>query len=394
MTLKRGRVLYLDCFSGASGDMILGGLLDAGASLSSVREALKGLGLPGWELTTREVRKGPLRALKVEVTTAEDPPHRSYPTIVKILQQADVPEPVRSKAALIFEFLAKAEARVHGIAVEDVHLHEVGAIDAIVDIVGVAAALTDLDPALVVSSPITTGRGLIGTAHGTIPVPAPAVTELLRGAPLIERGDQELVTPTGAAIIAACTHRFGALPPMKLQAVGYGAGARDTEVPNVLRVLIGEGSSEDGGEPRVLVECNLDDMSPELIPYAIERLLHAGAEDAWTSPILMKKGRPALTLSALVDAASLDVVLEVLYKETTTLGARVRGVGKYELERSWSTVQVEGYDIRVKVGYLNDAVVNIAPEHDDAVKVAQVTGVPLKEVYRRALSAYERAGDR
>lgn len=388
------KLVYFDCFSGAAGDMILAALLDAGASEDEVRHALGALDLEGWELELHRVRRGAISAARAEVRVTDASPARTYRDIQAILARASLEAGVRRRAEAIFRLLAEAEGSVHGIAPEEVHFHEVGALDALVDVVGAAAALESLAPERVVVSPITTGRGMTDSAHGPIPVPAPAVTALLRGAPLVERGDAELITPTGAAILMASADSFGVLPGITLRATGYGAGARELEIPNVLRVLVGDaGAYPEAGE-RMLVETNLDDMSPELIPYVIERLLESGAEDAWTTPIIMKKGRPALILSLLVAPERCDQVLGTLYRETTTLGARMRQVGKSELERSWTTVQVQGYDIRVKVARFRGELVNAAPEHDDAAKVARLTELPLKEVYRQAMSAYEDIGAR
>lgn len=382
------KVLYLDCFSGASGDMFLGALTDAGASEAAVRSALDSLQVSGWSLGFEDVRRAGLRARQALVDAPEQERARHHSDIVALLENSSLPDGVRRRAVATFAALAEAEARVHGIPVEAVHFHEVGALDALVDIVGTAAALEDLAPDVIVCSPVATGRGFVEAAHGTIPVPAPAVVELLRGAPLVERGERELITPTGAAIIAASTDRFGPLPEMTLLATGYGAGSHDDPgAPNVLRVLVGEMEAEPAAvvaASHLVLETNLDDMSPELIPYAIERLLGAGAQDAWTSPIIMKKERPAVTLSVLCGAPELDAVLDVLYAETTTLGVRIRSTGKHELEREWTTVEVEGYEVRVKIGKHKGEVVNVAPEYEDAVKVARITGLPLKEIYRRA----------
>lgn len=384
------RVLYFDCFSGASGDMILGALLDAGASRAAVMDALTGLDVPDWDMDVSETSRSGLRAVKVEVTVGDDPHPRSYAEIRTLLERSPLPGEVRERAQTIFQRLARAEGAVHGVEVEQVHFHEVGSVDAIVDIVGSAAALADLAPEKVLVSEITTGRGLVTGAHGPIPVPAPAVIELLRGAPLAERGEDELITPTGAAILAASADSFGPLPLMTLSSVGYGAGTRETNVPNVLRVLVGDvQTTGSGSRDRLLIETNIDDMSPELIPHVIERLLSTGAEDAWTTPIVMKKGRPAITLSALAPHDAVDELLDVIYAETTTLGVRLRDVGKNELEREWAQTEVEGYPVRVKIARRAGSITNIAPEYEDAVKVANVTGLPLKEVYARAVKGFE-----
>ena len=382
------KALYLDCFSGAAGDMILGALVDAGAPEDAVRTSLEALDIPGWELRFTPVSRAGLRATRAEVTAAPSPEARSYIEVAALIERAPLADGVKRRALDTFRVLGEAEARVHGVPLEEVHLHEAGAVDAIVDIVGCAAALEALRPELVVTSPITTGRGIISSAHGPIPIPAPAVTELLAGATLTERGDVELITPTGAAIIAAATTRFGPIPAMTLEATGYGAGAREDEIPNVLRVLVGEVSDDERDASALLIECNLDDMSPELVPYVIEKLIATGAQDAWTTPIVMKKGRPALKLAVLTARAEMDSILEVLFTETTTLGLRMTPVAKRELEREWTNVDVEGYIVRVKIGRFEGRIATASPEYEDASKVARLTGLPLKEVYRRALQGY------
>lgn len=379
------RILYFDCFSGASGDMILGALLDAGASEEAVRESLEGLGLSGWSLSIVETDRNGLRALRAVVETATDR-SRTYADIVRILDRAELPGMVRTRATEAFESLAVAESRVHGTPLEEVHFHEVGALDAIVDIVGSCAALEDLAPERIFCSPITTGGGIARSEHGTIPVPGPAVTELLPRAELRFEGRDELLTPTGAALLATFVDTFGVPPLLRLQANGYGAGRRNPKegLPNTLRVLVGEATDVEPLRDHLVIETNIDDMSPELIPYVIERLLAGGAQDAWTMPITMKKGRPGFTLFVLAPGDALQEVLDTVYSETTTLGVRLRPVGKDELDREWQAVQVEGYTVRLKLGKRRGAVTTVSPEYEDAVKVARLTGLPLKEVYARA----------
>ena len=377
------KVLYFDCFSGAAGDMILGALIDAGASEEAVRASLDALQVSGWELRFESTTRAGLRATKAEVEVEPGPGSRRYADIESTIHGAPLDDGVTQRALATFRALAEAEARVHGVAVGEVHLHEAGALDAIVDVVGSSAALESIDPQLVVTSPIATGHGFISSAHGRLPIPAPAVVELLSGATLIERGTDELITPTGAAILATATDRFGSMPPMRLSATGYGAGTLDPEVPNVVRVMIGE-LDEAEGTPALLIECNIDDMSPELIPYVIERSMAAGAQDAWSTSIQMKKGRPALKLAVLTTHADADSIMEVLFTETSTLGVRMTPADKRELDREWADADVEGYTVRVKLGRYEGRVVTASPEYEDASKVARLTGLPLKEVYRRA----------
>lgn len=380
------KTLFFDCFSGAAGDMILGALVDAGVPEEAVRAALERLDLPGWELTFEEVERGALRALRASVSTEETHAHRTINDIESIIRAGDLPAGVRERALETFELLARAEAKVHGVPRDEVHFHEVGAVDAIVDIVGAAAALEHIAPERVVTSAIPTGRGETSSEHGIIPVPGPAVIELLGGAILYGAGEGELVTPTGAAILAAASHSFGPLPQMRLQASGYGAGSRDLPTANVLRVLMGQSvGSGPAGTAAALIETNIDDMSPELVAHALQILLDEGASDAWLTPIVMKKGRPAWTLSVLAPPPMVESLLETLYRETTTFGARVTEVHKDELERAWQEVEVAGATVRLKVGTRGGRPVTMSPEHEDARRAAFGTGKPLKAVYEEAM---------
>lgn len=380
-------VLYFDCISGAAGDMLLGALIDAGASEPAIRRSLEGLRLPDWELGIERVTKSGLSATQVTVTAPEASTSRTHSEIQALLQRADLSEGVRRRALATFRVLAEAEAKIHASDPEHVHFHEVGGVDALIDIVGCCAALDDLAPSRIAASALVTGRGWTRSAHGDLPVPAPAVLEILRGIPLSERGTEELVTPTGAAILRTATDSFGSMPQMAVDAIGYGAGSRELEWPNVVRVLIGREASRDAAQEQSwLIETNIDDMNPELIPYCIESLVDAGASDAWTSPIVMKKGRPAFTLSVLVRETARDEALEVLYRETTTLGVRMYPVTKDELEREWVKVQVLDQQVRVKLGLKGKNIVSVSPEYEDALIAARAEGVPLREIYDRALA--------
>jgi pyridinium-3,5-bisthiocarboxylic acid mononucleotide nickel chelatase len=381
------RTLYFDCFSGAAGDMILGALVDLGVPVEAVRAELDALDLPGWDLRVEEVQRGGLRATSVEVVLDGADRRRPYREIVNVIESARLSPPVASRALRAFERIARAEARVHGLEIDDVHFHEVGSLDAIVDVVGCSAALEYLSPERVVTSTLATGAGTVRGSHGILPVPPPAVAELLAGtgATIEQRGNDEMLTPTGAAILAANSDAFGRLPAMALEATGYGAGTRDTASPNVLRAMLGD--ADDGTvEDVVVVECNIDDMNPELFPHVIDRLLGAGAQDAWVTPIVMKKGRPAFALSALAPRAMSERLATVLFEETSTLGLRITGADKVALEREWVEVEVVGARVRVKVGRRGSSVFTAAPEFEDAAEAARTTGLPLKEIYDRARS--------
>ena len=385
-------VVCFDCWSGASGDMILGALLDAGAPLQEVRSCIEALNVTGWDVDVRTVTKAGLRATRVTVAVQEQSTARNYPDIVDLLERAQLPDRVRQRALRAFSLLADAEGRVHAVPRDEVHFHEVGATDAIIDIVGSSVALEHFSPERVVTSVIATGSGTTQSAHGTLPVPAPAVVELLAGsgAPLEGRPTpHELVTPTGAAFLVAVSDEFGAIPPMRLRSSGYGAGERELETPNVMRVLIGDTHPEHEAQRQqaVLLETNLDDANPELLAHAVDVLMSHGAQDAWVTPIVMKKGRAAFCLSALADPADVDRMTEIIYQETTTFGIRSQRVEKDTLEREWVEVQVEGAPVRVKLARRGSVVFTASPEYEDALAVAKTKKLPLKDVYRLAVQA-------
>ena len=378
-------VLYFDCASGVSGDMILGALLDAGVPEDVVRSSLDALGLANWALDVSSTTKNGIRASRADVSVTEAEGPRTYREMRSLLEASPLPAGVRTRALTTIETLARAEGRIHGQAFEKVHFHEVGTTDAMIDIVGACAALEHLAPEAVFSSAIATGMGIVVTEHGELPLPVPAVTEIVQsvGAPIVAKGSDELTTPTGAAILAAAGARFGEPPTMTIVSSGYGAGRRDLEWPNVMRVLVGEsaGTSE---SDMMQLETNLDDLNPELIPYVIESLLNAGARDAWTTPIVMKKGRPAVTLSVLTATAHKERMVDILFKETTTLGVRVQSVTRDVLDRDLLEVEVEGFRIGVKRGHRAGEVLTVAPEYEDCAEAARKSGLPLKVIYDMA----------
>jgi uncharacterized protein (TIGR00299 family) protein len=379
-------ILYFDCFSGASGDMILGALIDAGVPAVAVERTISKLPIEKVGFRNGRTLRGGIDATDIQIDIPDDVLHRSYRDIVQMIHAADLPERVRDRALDTFEILAVAESKIHGVTKDRVHFHEVGALDTIADVVGAAVAIEHFAPDSIVASAIPIGSGTVESAHGTIPVPAPAVTEILTGVPLVPGGEGEVITPTGAAILKAACDRFGDPPPMVLRASGYGAGSRDMSVPNVLRVMVGD-AIEHQGSGQLLLETNIDDMNPELIPYVIEVLIREGAADAWSTPIVMKKGRPALKLSALVDGSTKERVLDAFYRETTTLGVRSVPIEKDELLREWVEIKLDGHPIRIKIARRGTDVVTVAPEYEDAAKVARATGLPLKEVYARSTLA-------
>lgn len=386
------RLLYFDCIAGISGDMALGALIDAGADLEPIRAGLAGLPVEPFEIDVEQVETGGLRATKLLVRTSTVGVIRTYASIRSLLDMAEMPLDAKAMAQRIFRRLAEAEAMVHRRELEQVTFHEVGAVDSIVDIVGTALALASLRVDRVFASSVPTGLGMVKTEHGSLPIPAPAVVELLRGAPMYSRNvPVELVTPTGAAILASLVEGFGELPRMRVEHVGYGAGSARLDFPNVLRVLIGEEDREatapaaetpPGSE--LVLETNVDDLNPELYGYVLERLFAAGAQDAWLTPIVMKKGRPAVTISVLASPSRQEAIRQVLYREAGTLGVRATIVDKQVLEREWVEVATRHGSVRVKVGRLQGHAVTVAPEFEDCTKVAREAGVPAREVYEEA----------
>jgi pyridinium-3,5-bisthiocarboxylic acid mononucleotide nickel chelatase len=386
------RLLYFDCIAGISGDMALGALIDAGADLEPIRKGLEGLPVEPFDLDVEQVESGGIRATKVNVRTSTTGLIRTYASIRSLLDMAEMPLDAKAMAQRIFRRLAEAEAMVHRRDLDQVTFHEVGAVDSIVDIVGTALALASLKVDRVFASAVPTGMGMVKTEHGLLPIPAPAVMELLRGAPMYSRNvSVELVTPTGAAILAALVEGFGELPHMRVEHVGYGAGNAQLDFPNVVRVVVGEAGPDAAGPAaetpsgtELVLETNVDDLNPELYAYVLERLFAAGAQDAWLTPIVMKKGRPAVTISVLVSPSRQEAVRQVLFRETGTLGIRASVVDKQALEREWVEVATRHGSVRVKIGRLEGNTVTVAPEFEDCVQVAREAGVPAREVYEEA----------
>jgi hypothetical protein len=387
------RVAYIDCFAGAAGDMLLAALIDAGAGAERMAEHVRALGVEGLDLRVGRATRHGIAARQVEVVVPreEGHVHRHLADMCRLIDAASLPERAARRAHEAFRLLAVAEGRMHDAQPEDVHFHEVGGLDALADVCSVALALEELGIDRVECSPIPCSRGFVDASHGRLPLPAPATLELLRGAPLVplEVG-AELVTPTAAALLAATVERYGSLPPMTLAGVGYGAGSRDlTQVPNVVRVLVGELSELAAGGEVIVLETNLDDMSGELVPDAAERAFAAGALDVWTTPVQMKKGRPGVVLAAIARPADARGVAEAIVRETTALGVRMSRHERLELERRFRDVEVEGHSVRVKLGLLDGEVVNLAPEHDDCARAAAALGRPVKSVWAAALAAAE-----
>jgi pyridinium-3,5-bisthiocarboxylic acid mononucleotide nickel chelatase len=385
---------WLDLSSGVSGDMLLGALVDAGVPIGLLQAELDRFGLP-ITLHAEPVTRGGLAATHVQVL-AEEPAavHRRLADVRALL--ARLSPPVAEAAYRAFELLARAEAKVHGIGIDEVHFHEVGALDAVADVAGVCAGFVSLQLTSLTAGPIALGGGTADTAHGQLPVPGPAVLELVRdsGAAVRGGGALELCTPTGAALVTSAATGYGPLPPMQIRATGSGAGIRETPgQANITRLVLGEPIAPGQPQPlaAVVIAANVDDLDPRAWPHVVEALLAAGADDAWLTPILMKKGRPAHTISALTAQASAPAIRAVLFRETTTLGVRETPAAKTTLTREFHHIELDGQVIAVKIGRDADgALVNAMPEWDDVVRAAATLGQPVKRVLARAQAAFER----
>jgi uncharacterized protein (TIGR00299 family) protein len=389
--------LYFDCFSGISGDMILGSLLDLGLSLDALSGELSKLNVQNFKLSARKVDKHNIAATKFEVETKHEPVHRGYPVIEKIINESQISPNVVERATRIFYRLAEAEAKVHGTTLDRVHFHEVGAVDAIVDIVGACVGLEQLGVQEVYASALNVGRGSVESAHGVLPVPAPATTELLKGVPIYSNQvGGELVTPTGAAILSTLCQGFGELPPFKIEKVGYGAGTRDNaEAPNVLRVFQGEmlgslrrGASVQAESTVLVVEANIDDMNPQIYGHLQDRLFALGVLDIFACPVQMKKNRPGILVTVVTPEGLLQQVSDVFFRETTTIGIRFHEAQRKILERQVEVIESEFGKVNVKVSTLNGKIVNFSPEYEDCRRIATQQSVPYKWVQSRIIQEF------
>jgi pyridinium-3,5-bisthiocarboxylic acid mononucleotide nickel chelatase len=377
---------YLDAFSGLSGDMLVGALVDAGADAGTLREWLDSLGT-GATFEWEPVKRRGIGATKFRVSGGETKAHRHLSHIFKMIDgSASIPVSVKSRAKQVFQRLGEAEAAVHRVPIEKVHFHEVGAVDSIADIVGACAGFELLGVDEIVCSPVNVGSGTVNTEHGVLPVPAPATARLLEGVPVYSRGPAlELTTPTGAAVVTALATRFGAMPSLRIRATGYGAGDRDfAEHANVLRVMLGEPTGALEATTVAVLEANIDDMSPEVLAYATEQLLGKGALDATLTPMVMKKGRPGLLLRVVARPEDREQLAEVIFAETSTLGLRTYAAERRVQPRDWAEVDTSAGTVRVKTSPEGGC----APEFEDCRKLAIQTGRPLRQIYAEASHAY------
>ena len=383
------KIAYFDCPSGAAGDMIMAALVDAGASLDALRSELRKLPLEGWELVGREVRKGAFRATKVdvEIDPHAHPHHRALGDVLALLERSGLGAAVREKAARVFTRLADAEARAHGTTRDRVRFHDVGAVDAIVDVTGACVGLELLGVQAVHVSALPLGGGVVDGPHGKMPVPAPGTAELLRGFPVVDTGVKaELVTPTGAAILTTLALSAGRMPAMIVAAVGYGAGTRDLPgIPNVLRCFVGETVDAAPGDETILqVETTIDDMSPQLYEPLIERLFEAGALDVFLQPVVMKRGRPGVVVTTLCAPDRIDDLSRVLFEETSTIGVRWSERRRTRLQRESVTLTTAYGAIPFKVSRLGGRVVTVTPEFADVARIAREKSLPVREVLDQA----------
>ncbi len=384
------KAAYFDCFSGISGDMTLGALVDAGCSIDLLRAKLQGLQVPGWEISSEKVWKNGMSATHVLVKTEDTHTHRSLTTILGILDKSNLDTNVKERASAIFRKLGEAEAAVHDVPIEKIHFHEVGALDAIVDIVGACIGFEELCFEKFACSALNVGGGTAKMAHGVLPVPAPATARLLLGKPTYSTGVQkELVTPTGAAIVATLCDHYGPQPAMTTSAIGYGAGTADLESqPNVLRIMAGEiaatTADTHGGTIRVL-EANLDDMNPQIFGYLLEKALAAGALDVFATPVQMKKNRPGTLVTVLCKPEDEAKFQAMLFAETTPLGIRSHLVERHALPREFVKVSTRFGEVRVKLSRTAGRVQHASPEFDDCRKLAEEKNVPLHEVMEQAM---------
>ena len=386
------RTAYFDCFSGISGNMILGALIDLGFDVEELKHELFKLPLKGYQLEARRVEKQGISAVYVDVLIQRDSKERTLTDILTLIDQSALSREVQYLSRQIFTRLGEAEAKIHNQDLDTIHFHEIGAVDTIIDVVGAVVSLKMLGVEQISCSPLNVGKGVVRTAYGMLPIPAPATVELLKGVPVYAsevRG--ELTTPTGAAIITTFATDFRDIPPMTVEKVGYGAGKMELEIPNLLRVLIGEVAEYPKGyatEYVTVIETNIDDMNPQFYDYVMESLLRAGALDVFLTPVQMKRNRPGILLSVITPREKVDRLLTILFEESTTLGIRIAEMRRLSLPRSLHSVRTKFGEIRVKVARKDDTVINITPEYEDCRNAAITHNVAISQVYAEAKKAW------
>jgi uncharacterized protein (TIGR00299 family) protein len=387
------KILYYDCFSGISGDMNLGAMIDLGIDKNFLISELNRLNLKGWELQVSRDQRHGINGTKVTVKqTRHEHEHRHLSDIEKIIMNSDLDQKTKDLSMKIFTKVAVAESKVHGVPVDKIHFHEVGAIDSIIDITGAAICFNALNVDEVHVSPVELGGGFVKCAHGKLPVPAPATAEIMAGIPSKRGGvDFEATTPTGAAILATLGTKFNSTAVFRIEKTAYGVGQKDyPDVPNLLRVLIGEAEAEKTGHQAMLIQCNIDDMNPEFFEYLSEKLFRSGAADVYYSNIMMKKGRPGIIVNVICEQEAADQVRNVLFTESTTIGIRTFPFNKDTLSRKFETITTTYGDVRIKRSYYQDREVSVKPEYDDCRRIADEKGIPLKEVYNNIIALLNR----
>ena len=387
------KVAYFDCFSGISGDMILGALVDAGLDIRELESELGKLKISGYKVRAEKTARKGISGTKVSVNITEQNVERGLKDIIEIVERSELDDDIKGLSKKTFQELATIEAKIHGKGIEEIHLHEVGGLDSIIDVVGSFIGVKKLGIEAIYASKIHVGSGFIESRHGVLPVPAPATLAILKGIPIYSRGiEAELATPTGVCVLKTLSKSFGIMPEMRVEKIGYGAGSRELEIPNLLRVFIGESSAEEyEADEVVVVETNIDNMNPELLAYASEALLKQGAIDVFMTPVFMRKNRPGTILSVLTTQEKLDEILSVMFAETTTLGVRLHRLERKKLSREVVSVKTRFGEVEVKIAKIGDQVKNIAPEYESCKEIAVKRGIPLKDVYDEAKEAARKA---
>lgn len=377
------KIAYFDCFSGASGDMILGALVDCGLPLEHLQSLLQKIQLPSFEIKCKQVEKSGLPAIKIDVLVKEKGLVRYFSNITSLINESHLKKSIKENGIRILETLARAEASIHRQKIDQVHFHEVGAIDSIIDVIGAVIGFDYFEVEKIYSSPLATGLGQVKTDHGVLPIPTPATLEILKDVPIYSKGiPAELVTPTGAAIIKTLASSFGSLPSLKIKEVGYGAGSKDLEMPNALRLIIGESESVLKEQDEViLLQTNLDDLNPEFYEYIIEKLFINGALDVWLDNIQMKKNRPGIILSVLCPPNLIDKLTEIIFQETSTLGVRQQNIFRQKAIRKILEIETEFGKVRIKVGRFGLKAFIVSPEYEDCARIAKEQNKPVREIY-------------
>ncbi len=382
-------IAYFDCFSGISGDMILGSLIDLGLDIEYLKNEFKKINLSGYEINAEKIKKRDISCIKVNITVKDKQKHRSLKEINALIDKSELNPEVKKKSKDIFLKLAKAESKVHNIDIDKIHFHEIGAIDSILDIIGAVIGLDKLNLKKIYCSTIPVGRGFVKSAHGKLPIPAPATSELLKGIPTYStKVEGELTTPTGAAIITSLTNNFGEMPLIQIEKIGYGAGKSDFDHPNLLRIFVGESLENYDTDVVNVIEVNIDDMNPEYYEVVFEKLLKNGALDVYLTNIQMKKNRPGIKLSIITPLEITNQLTDIIFNETTTFGIRIYKTHRKKLFVEKVKVKTKYGEITIKIGKTKDEIKLISPEYEDCKKLAQENNVSLKEIYELAKLSY------